>query len=273
MPQSEVTTHKLTDIVAVASGGSHLLALSRSGAVFGWGTDDQGQASVPARLREVRAIAAGATHSLALQSDGTVVAWGSNLNGQVDVPDGLRDVVAIDAGGETSFALRSDGSALYWGMYASGGARTMAVPGFRIVSIGVGDSHLSAVFDDGEMGGQFLDLSAEYSPVAPPMPLPFLTQVSVGSGFLLGLAQDGSVVAWGRNDFGQSTPPPSLAGVMQVSAGGGVALALTTDRSVVGWGTAQVPAGLTEIASIAAGAQSIALKTDGTVVTWSNGSQ
>ena len=238
--------------------------------MFAWGTDEHGQASVPAQLSEVRAIAAGATHSLALQSDGTVVAWGSNLNGQLDVPDGLRDVVAIDAGGETSFALRSDGSALYWGMYASGGAQTMTIPGFRIVSIGVGDSHLSAVFDDGEMGGQFLDVPSTYSPVAPPMPLPFLTQVSVGSGFLLGLTRDGGVVAWGRNDLGQSTPPPSLARVIQVSAGGGVALALTADTSVVGWGTAQVPDGLTDVASIAAGAQSIALKTDGSVITWGN---
>ncbi|GAB2826902.1 hypothetical protein GCM10027022_17370 [Alpinimonas psychrophila] len=94
---------------------------------------------------------------------------------QTDVPDGLRDVVAIDAGGESSFALRRDGSAVHWGMYASGGVRTMHVPGFSILSIGVGDTHLSAVFNDVEVGGSSIDLAAVCKPVPPPRPIPFLT--------------------------------------------------------------------------------------------------
>jgi len=35
----------LQDVVAVAAGGGHSLALPRSGTVFGWGANDSGQAT------------------------------------------------------------------------------------------------------------------------------------------------------------------------------------------------------------------------------------
>jgi hypothetical protein len=52
-----------------------------------------GQTTVPAGLSDVVAIAAGEFHSLALEGDGTVVAWGRNSHGQVDVPGRLTDVL------------------------------------------------------------------------------------------------------------------------------------------------------------------------------------
>jgi alpha-tubulin suppressor-like RCC1 family protein len=45
-------------------------------------------------LKNVVAIAAGYYHSLALKSDGTVVAWGYNYEGETNVPAGLTNVVA-----------------------------------------------------------------------------------------------------------------------------------------------------------------------------------
>src|SRR5258708_26136023 len=44
------------------------------------------QANVPPGLSNVVGIAAGDSHSLALKADGTVVAWGGNNNGQTNVP-------------------------------------------------------------------------------------------------------------------------------------------------------------------------------------------
>jgi len=44
---------------------------------------------VPANLSNVVAIAAGKHHALALKSDGKVVAWGSNTSGETNVPAGL----------------------------------------------------------------------------------------------------------------------------------------------------------------------------------------
>ena len=59
------------------------------GTVVAWGSDEYGQASVPAGLTGVVAVAAGQLHSLALKDDGTVVAWGRNSHGQARVPPGL----------------------------------------------------------------------------------------------------------------------------------------------------------------------------------------
>src|SRR5205085_5487960 len=88
-------------------------------------------------LTNVMALAAGASHSLALKTDGTVWAWGSNSTGQlgngctiggtcansatplqVVGPAGtgtLSEVLAIAAGGAHSLALRADGTVYVWG--------------------------------------------------------------------------------------------------------------------------------------------------------------
>jgi len=68
---------------------------------------------VPAGLSNVVAVAAGGWHCLALRSDGTVVAWGAggpstNANvacGQNVVPKGLSNVVQIAAGTVHSLSL------------------------------------------------------------------------------------------------------------------------------------------------------------------------
>jgi alpha-tubulin suppressor-like RCC1 family protein len=63
-------------------------------------------------------VAAGAHHSLALKSDGTVMAWGRNTEGQLGdgtttsrttpvIVNGLTRIVAIAAGNDSSFAIKS----------------------------------------------------------------------------------------------------------------------------------------------------------------------
>jgi alpha-tubulin suppressor-like RCC1 family protein len=71
--------------------------------------------NVPSNLTNVVAIAAGATHTLALKGDGTVVAWGVNSNGETSVPTGLTNVAAIAAGESHSLALLSNGMVVAWG--------------------------------------------------------------------------------------------------------------------------------------------------------------
>jgi alpha-tubulin suppressor-like RCC1 family protein len=104
----------LVDVVAVAAGGAHNLALGRDGTVTAWGNNSDGQATVPVGLLDVVAIAAGDLHSLALERDGTVVAWGGNTNHQTTVPVELTNVVAIAAGSQFSLALERDGTRSDW---------------------------------------------------------------------------------------------------------------------------------------------------------------
>ncbi|NGO39936.1 hypothetical protein G4L39_11120 [Limisphaera ngatamarikiensis] len=70
-----------------------------------WGSNDEGQANPPEGLSNVVAIAVGRYHGLALRSDGTVVGWGANYKGQASPPLNLSHVTAIGAGGDCSVAL------------------------------------------------------------------------------------------------------------------------------------------------------------------------
>jgi alpha-tubulin suppressor-like RCC1 family protein len=104
-------------------------------------------------------------------------------------------------------------------------------------------------------------------------------KVSGGAEHALALKSNGTVVAWGRNDFGQSNVPADLDGVVAIAAGGYHSLALKSDGSIVTWGRnnygqTSVPAGLDGVVAIAAGNDhSLALRADGTVVAWGlNGS-
>ena len=112
----------LSNVVAVAAGAGHSLALKNDGTVVGWGWNKDREAtgeatsdmpnmdnfsSGPVRLHgqlltNVVAIAAGHSYSMALKKDGTVVAWGKMGDSQrpATVPEGLSNVVAIAAGAE-----------------------------------------------------------------------------------------------------------------------------------------------------------------------------
>jgi len=105
----------LSNVVAIAGGGWHSLALKSDGTITGWGRNDFGQASIPAGLSNVVAIAAGAAYSMALQANGTVLAWGDNIYGPTNVPAGLSNVVAIASGGWHALALKSNGIVAAWG--------------------------------------------------------------------------------------------------------------------------------------------------------------
>ena len=105
----------LSNVVAIAGGGFHSLALKSDGTVAAWGYNYYGETNLPPGLSNVVAIAAGAAHNLVLKANGTVVAWGENLFGQTNVPAGLSNVVAIAAGGWHNLALKSDGTVVAWG--------------------------------------------------------------------------------------------------------------------------------------------------------------
>jgi alpha-tubulin suppressor-like RCC1 family protein len=99
----------LSDVVAVAGGYAHSIALRGDGTVVAWGCGspygEYNQCNVPVGLSGVTAIAAGTVHNLALKSDGTVVAWGCDGGPEFygcNVPSGLTDVTAIDAGTTTA---------------------------------------------------------------------------------------------------------------------------------------------------------------------------
>jgi alpha-tubulin suppressor-like RCC1 family protein len=128
----------LSDVVAIAAGGGHTLALTRNGDVWAWGFNNNGElgvgstmeAYVPQRiddLSRITAIAAGSYHSAALARDGTVWTWGSNSGGQLGADAELysrkrpgrvpavQNAISITAGSYSTSAVTADGTEWCWG--------------------------------------------------------------------------------------------------------------------------------------------------------------
>jgi hypothetical protein len=60
----------LTNVIAIAAGGDHTVALKSDGTVVAWGRNNYGQTNIPAELKGVTAIAAGSGHTVALIGTG-----------------------------------------------------------------------------------------------------------------------------------------------------------------------------------------------------------
>ena len=231
----------LSNAVAIASGGTHCLALRENGNVTAWGWNyynNYGQTNIPAGLTNIISLAAGGRHSLVLRRDGTVVAWGDNSYGQTNLPPGLTNVIALASDSSHSLALHESGHVSAWGGY---------------------------------------DASA----ITLPDGLSNVVAIAAGSFHSLALKADGTVVAWGANGYGQTSVPVTLQNVVAISGGNSHSLALLSNGTVVVWGqhsnngegtaTGPIPppSGFTNGVDISSGyTHSLALQSDGSIFAW-----
>jgi alpha-tubulin suppressor-like RCC1 family protein len=231
---------------AIAANGYHGLALTSTGAVYGWGYNAFGQLGdgtttnrltpIPVALpggTTVTAISAGWSYSLALTSSGSVLAWGWNAEGELGDGTGVQrltpvavlapatGVTAISAGSNHNLALRSDGTVLSWGLNNFGQ---------------VGDA-------------TFVSRMAPVPVLLPPGQA--VTAIAAGGAHSLAvLRSNGTVLAWGWNRKGQlgdgtqndrSTPVavalPGGATVTSLAGGYQHSLALTSAGAILAWGS------------------------------------
>lgn len=215
-----------TNIVAIAEGYGHRLALRRDGIVFAWGagtnntgdwlTCSYGQSMVPPGLSNVVGIAAGTRHSLALRADSTIVGWGFNYYGETNVPPGLSNVVAIasDLRADFNLALRADGTVVAWG-YSYYGETNVPAGLTNVVSIAAGADHSLAVTSQGGVVAWGQNYSGQADV---PFGLNNVIAVAAGRVHSLALEADGTVIAWGGNPFGQTVVPFGLTNVTSIGA-------------------------------------------------------
>ena len=259
-PKPSVTPVRVTglnDVIQIAAGARHAVALRQDGTVWAWGSRDDGAIGdgPPKTLRPVPAIgptqvsglqgitqiAAARMHNLALKADGKVMAWGLNHDGQLGTGtranawtpvevSGLDRVVAIAAGVASaagngfSGAVRDDGSVWLWGSGTSGV---------------MGNGTQNPAPDD--PGGRNLV----------PLQVKGLSNVkslSLGFGHAAALLRDGTLRMWGFDGYGQIgvgtagsyylTPVPvkGITNVASVYLGSMRSFAVRADGSLWLWG-------------------------------------
>jgi alpha-tubulin suppressor-like RCC1 family protein len=207
-------SQQLKEVIAVAAGKDHSLALRKDGTVVAWGRNTSGQlgngtttgSGVPVEvsgLTEVVAIAAGAKHSLALLKGGTVKAWGEGTSGQLgngsetnsDVPvavSGLSGATAIAAGAKHSLALLTGGGYVKaWGSNGSG-------------QLGDGSSSgPEACGLEGPCSKTPVEVCAGTHPGPACGSLNGVSAIAAGGSHSLALLNGGTVEDWGANEIGQ----------------------------------------------------------------------
>lgn len=244
----------LSNVVAVAAGDRHNIALRLDGTVLGWGNNTYNQTNVPSSVSNIIAISSGTYHNIALRSNGTVATWGYNGEGQTNVPVGLSNVIAIGAGERFSLAIKNDGTVVGWGNNAYG---QINVPGSLNAAVAVagGYYHTLALQANGAVVAWGYGGDGQTNV---PSGLSNVVAIAAGERHSLALKNDGTVVAWGYNINGQATVPVSLSNVVAISAGYRTSYALRSDGRVVLWGLntdgqTNTPTGLTNVAAIAEG--------------------
>jgi alpha-tubulin suppressor-like RCC1 family protein len=229
----------VSNIVSVAAGLQHTLALRADGVVWAWGDNGSGELGIGASptstnspalvagLSQIVAIAAGDSHSVALDSSGRVWAWGQGFDGELGdggssntatpilVP-GISNVIAIAAGLEHTIALTTNQIVWTWGDGT-----------------------------DGDLGR-----TGDFTRPGPVTGLSNVVSIAAGQSFTIAVTSNGQVFAWGENfegDLGTitsgSTPQPiaGISNAVLVSAhpDGFHGLAVTVSQETnqyYGWG-------------------------------------
>jgi hypothetical protein len=207
----------MTDI---AVGTNFALAL-KGGKVFGWGANTKGQLKFPAGTKkDIISVAAGGAHGMALTRRGLVLSWGDNAFGQVTIPKGLRNVTQIAGGTNHSLVIKKDGSVQTWGSNSAGQTKAPVAitrkPAKKVIQVVGGLDHSIALLDNGTVlawGGN------AYGQSAVPATAINVKHVSAGNQYSLVVQKDGTVFGWGRNVKNVYSISPEYTDIYTVAAG------------------------------------------------------
>jgi len=296
-----------TDWDSVAAGASHTVAIKSDGTLWTWGANGYGQLGYVTGVDQTSpkkidlettwaSVAAGDYHTMAIDTQKALWAWGANHSGQLgqnpDNYDSKTSPVRVDSSPEVK-----------WLSVAAGGSHTVAIQK---------DNTLWAwgANDFGQLGtGTSAPDAYTYE----------LTQivgtiwgfVSAGHSHTMAIKQDGSLWAWGANEYGQlglgdqapvyvpaaaRIPPPPLPGTtwVCVAAGSYNTVAIDDQGRLWAWGANEYgqlglgPAAPTfsppivtptmispdQWVSIATGrSHTVAIRSDNTLWTWGSNDQ
>lgn len=244
---------ELNNVIAIAAGSAHSMALTADGNVYTWGGNGFGQlgdgtlngracaAVVPSwspTNGKAVDVVAGHVHSMTLMSNGDIYSWGQNTYGQLghgnftqsSVPakvTTVADAKAIGAGYFHSFAILANGNAVAWGYNY-----------YQQLGDGTSGSSPYAVGVSGVTGVMAVTGGLRHS-------------VAIAANTMGSSTAHRGIWAWGANTDGQGgygqasgqaepTPVPvsdkNLFGVTQAVAGLGHTVAISWNGRIYTWG-------------------------------------
>ena len=193
--------------VEVSSGWRQTCGLRRDGSATCWGNNRRGQL-LPPEGERFKAIATGMRHNCGLRLDGTVLCWGfepdpNGLTLKDETPEGKFSM--IDASGDHTCGLRLNGQVKCWGYWEYVPAYDEYPPahidgGLSVISIG-GTAGCGLRSDGSPFCWGHL---AEYDYPSEER----FSHISVAYGHACAIRMDdGDLVCWGRDSYGEATPP------------------------------------------------------------------
>lgn len=269
----------------LADGGSACWGRNEDGQLGVGGTANSAMPLRVASLDQAIDIASGADHACVVRQDGTVWCWGSNKFGQlgfgevgpgVSIPTqvpGIMNAVAIGLGDAHSCVLTSERTVWCWGANAFGQsgaaqidpkaivARPQQIAGVaNVVQLRVGSNHNCVLMQNadtlcwgdnfnGQLGNPIVNAQVRAEPIQVAGIMRF-ANLAAGGAHTCGLLQDGDVLCWGWNRYGQigngigggasdvlvPSPVITLQDVNSVAVGGSHVCAGTQGRTTVCWG-------------------------------------
>ena len=245
--------HEKNTYTMIKVGSGYTLAMRNDGSLFAWGANSAGQLSLghtnhqntPQRInpshfqgKSILSIQAGYGHTLARCADGTLFAWGRNNDGQLGLghnniqnfPQQIdpihfhgKTIQSVHTGKHFTLALCSNGTLFAWGYNGYG-------------QLGLGHAN-------DKLTPQLISSNHFQSKT--------IRSIHTEANHTLALCHDGTLFAWGVNEFGQlglghnnhqNTPqrinPSHFQGktIRSIHVGDNYTFALCADGSLFVWG-------------------------------------
>ncbi len=275
-PQEVLDRLENETIVDIAAGDRHVIVLNDRNEIFGWGHNFFGQTSIQELIEnkdghrgtcppggcpesltkdnpglilqneKIIKIEAADLMSAALTENGNLVIWGAVENNRMNrVPSDVQGNIAdFELSTQSVIVLLEDGSVRNFGISGNihQSSLTDEIRAMEFTDIAITYRNAFGLTPEGEIVGWGYSLN-------PTMNIPEfeskVVKIDGGREHMVALLEDGSVVTWGDNEYGQ-TKTPNISNGKEIFANFFQTYATTEDDQVEAWGHNGFPLGADE---------------------------